>query len=458
VAEVVTLVADYRLPRELRRMAEAAQQWRPCYEQLLSLAAETRQDGWPFQHYPEGWSGRVQQAVSQLQMALDVAVECHYPQRADSNLGHLKATLSQAACDPASLIGRQVGLVRRILADSEARWGALGSPERAAALAEQLGAAAPAAFEQARATLLTRLAALPQEGGVEDLSALLAPTESGHPLPEPLAERAKQAWIAPLSELLRSRVVTSSVVWQELCRRWGDRVLINSPSEGAGSVLREMVAQSWSSFPHSAPESATLQLWNRLAESAEKSLRLATPGSSPEVLWELARATARACQGSLYQRYYDLPVERLLAPDSTAEQLLELAHQRARQRFSDDRPQRGAIREELRLLTSDGLWPLQNALHPAIEPLPCARLCAREIIADLTRPCSRQYQRWQRDKRVAHAWQRLVFFLSLASPQEQRSFLTEAPRWGVGQEAWLELVRGLSEPPPFHRVPTGWSR
>lgn len=451
MAEVIEGVARYRPPRELRRMTEAAQQWRPHYENLLSLAAETYQQGWPFQQYPEGWPERAAAAAAALQGALRAAPECHYPERTDSNLRHLSRCLAQAAQDPASLSGRQVGLVRQIVADSQARWGPLGSASRAAALAARQAEGANS-FETARTALLDRLGRLPPTGGIGDLDSILAPTAAGLAIPAPLARRVKQAWLAPVSELLSSRIVSSMAALEEIYGHWTRRALARGEAR-PGAVLREMVAQSWSYFPQEPPGRLTLDRWNLLLERSSTPLRLAPPSlESLDTGLALARAAARASQGTVYQRYFSLPVERLLEPTTGPDDLLEICRERARQRF-DAEPGPGPMIEELRLLTSDGLWALQEVVRPSLDPRGAAWRCLLYLGRELSRPCPRQYQRWQQHRRVAHAWQRLVFFLSLAGPDALRPFIDEAHSKGLGPP---ELLKGLLQSPPLRNVLTGW--
>jgi hypothetical protein len=430
-------------------MAEAVHGWRAHYETLLQLAAETRQEGWPFQFYPPGWAERAGAAVARFREALEASFDCHYPQRATSNLRQIGQAIELAAQQPGSLSGRQVGLVRRMLADSEARWGSLGSAERRQTVASRQNGSEGAAFEHARLALLKRLQALEPKSGVRDLAALLGPTDGGLAIPQPLAQRVRRAWLATPGELVRAGVLASMHDLTIVSGQWTDAAADAGPSEALG----DMVSLTWSAFPHAAPLDPLLENWNRLLALSGSDLRLAGSGGATSLHLQLAQTTLGAAAGTLYARYYSLPSK---VGDLT--HLEELCRQRARQRTAVADPPPGHIRQELRILTSHGLWPLWVEVRPTIDPLSCAHQTASWIQGQLGRPCSRTYQRWQRHKRVAHAFQHLVFYLSLVAPAQLEEFLgrylTGSP--DIASKALAGMLQGLKETPEPAQIVIGW--
>ena len=107
----------------------------------------------------------------------------------------------------------------------------------------------------------------------------------------------------------------------------------------------------------------------------------------------------------------------------------------------------------------DSLWALYTDLRPSVDPMACAGKTLAVIAAELKVPCPRKYQRWQRHKRIAHAWQRLVFFLSLVSSESLERFAeqhlggyTEGPT----RQALGALLADLRKPPEPSQVLTGW--
>lgn len=135
VGDLKRAVSGYRAPLEARRRRESAVIWRPLFERLLEAVAQTTEEGWPFQRYPEEWSVDVASVVKEVQARLFGEVTCHYPQRADSNFGALFQAVCQALEDPGGLSGREVGLVRSILEQSERKYGPVGSISRREAVA-----------------------------------------------------------------------------------------------------------------------------------------------------------------------------------------------------------------------------------------------------------------------------------------------------------------------------------
>lgn len=453
-------------------MSEAVWGWRPLYEQLLELVAETRLESWPFQQFPPGWRERVETVLEQLDAALEEDIACHFPERATSSLRRL----ADALREPERLSGREVGMVRRILLDSEARHGEVGGPDRRARMAKRQVEEDPAArFEAARRLLCQRLGELDLESGVADLDALLS--WDGGSFPHSLAQRARQAWLAPLPRLIEGQVVTTLTHLSQIAPRLVAGVMRDGTASGndladayqahrarigsapfetvtAGShpasdaargALREMVELWWRHFPEAEPESRLRMDWDILLWLSGSDLRLTTPAAE----LELARRTADQAAGTLYSRYYSLP-ER----PSCEDELRRTVWQRARSRdplASEVQPAQAA--EEMRLLTSAGLWPLWVELRPAVNPVPSAERCLDFIARELRQPCPRKYQHWQRHKRVAYAWQRLLFFLSLAEPDERRDFLAR-------ENESAQLARWLAdagqEKPEAAAVLTGW--
>jgi hypothetical protein len=385
--------------------------------------------------------------VARLQEALQGDFRCHFPERATSNLRHLSQAIELAATEPGALTGRQVGMARRILADSEARWGRLGSRRRLEANAiRAVGSSLP--FEAVRSALIERLRRLPQEQGIDDLDSVLAPvaTEWGTlPVPVPLARRVRQAWSAPVAELVTAGIVDSPKALASISAHWASN-LGNDPRE-LRRQLREMAGLALTLYPHLPVADSMLKDWNLCLERCGDSLRLVPAGSccSAEHL-QLARTTATASQGTLYQHYYSLPATELQV--AGPEELWSLCRQRARQRGSMDPPP-AQLKEELRVLTGDGLWSLWTSLPPAFEPRDGARRIAERIRHWLQQPCFRKYQRWQRHKRVALAWQRMVFCLSLAGAADLVPFLREQRELSPGGPAgriWMALLAQLEQP------------
>jgi hypothetical protein len=295
---------------------------------------------------------------------------------------------------------------------------------------------------------------LEPQGGIQDLESLLAPTDGGLPIPALLADRARRAWLAPPAQLVQTGVIESPHGLAQISGQWTDQALRgDSPRE----ALRSMVELAWSAFP-AADLSVMITDWNRLLLAAGSATCLAKAGHpGPEHL-QLARATAMFAQGTLYESYYRLPTLQLLDERLEPNQLWELCRDRAQARFGGQ-PQVAQIVEELRILTSQGLWALYTDLRPSFDPMACAGRILTVVAGELRVPCPRRYQRWQRHKRIAHAWQRLVFFLSLVSRESLERFTDRSlASWpqSPARQVFNSLLSDLDKPQESSKSLSGW--
>lgn len=460
-------------------MSESLGAWLPLQESLLSLIAQTREDGWPYQSFPPDWAERGRTLVDRLYELLSDEVACHFPQRTTSSLRELADQVEQAIDDPAGLSGRQVGFARRILLDSEERWGPIGSPQRTRALSHRESDLP--VLEEARFELLRRLAGLPAQGGVEDLEALLAPLSSGGKIPRRLVEEVRCCQVSSPRTLVDQQVLNSTHDLGVIAGDWvagllrdsthsqmsfpqsrllrdlyssytGERFeelpwvrpLFSPPSPTAAHELaREMLAVCWERFPEQwEPEELVRESWALLGWSG-----FPRPG-----LVESVNLTRQGAQGSLYDRYYSLPEIEF----SEREALLEFCRERAASRGKPEEMPEARLLEEQRILDAGGLWIFWNRLRPEVDPSRAAARVVRALLVAWERPRLRKNQRWQRHRELARLWQRLLFFLSLLPTKELESRLKElralCPEGGEIRRR-LEALPG--SPPPADTL-VGW--
>ena len=471
---------SYQPSEELRRMEESLGAWLPLQESLLNLLAETWEDGWPYQKFPEGWNDRARDTLGRLTSLLSEEVACHFPQRSNSDLRELMAQVELALEDPAKLTGRQVGKARQMLLDAQKRWGMFGSQERASKLARR-DSGRPV-LEDAREVLLARLAPLSPWQGLENLSEILAPLPSGQSLPKTLQEKARCCEIASVERLLDSGVLTSARELGQVARAWtaslwrgdldptrqllGDmyltaeerfedlpwvRRVLELPDEDVmKQTARQMVSLCWSCFPAEAEPSELLaEILTLLRWSGEQ---------APDAL-ALVKRAVRAAQGTLYERYYDLPTERILSlPDELPEpwvesELGEICHERAASRGMSEQISQGRLVEELRVLQGSGLWYLWELLSPELD----ARVASEKVFRVFQKlwrtSAESKNKRWQRHRKLAHLWQRLVFFLSLL---EAEALEEELQRYHALAPDLTGLLMQLQERPTPTDTLIGW--
>lgn len=123
--EVLESLEGYELPLEVRRKRESLTLWRPLFHRLLALLEETREEGWPFQRYPAGWTAKARELINQIENQISGDVLCAYPHRADSDFCRLLSNLTTACEEPAALTGRDVTFCKGLLEDTLRKRGQL---------------------------------------------------------------------------------------------------------------------------------------------------------------------------------------------------------------------------------------------------------------------------------------------------------------------------------------------
>jgi len=225
----------------------------PLYDETISLFLQTYVDGWPCRHYPAAWN------VSASELSMRIANnrraspsgECG-PEDRKRELFEL---LSVCAKDPASLSGRQVGRIRRIVDDFVRAHGAPGSAEHQALRLRQQRDVAGAAHHRIGHAVAERLADYPAAEGIADFTTLVAPISdreaeafaitAGEALPPSIRRRVERCRRGTIAELIEHGIVTS-----------GDTIAILLPaltaeigsSELADPVLRRLYAATYRAF------------------------------------------------------------------------------------------------------------------------------------------------------------------------------------------------------------------
>lgn len=149
------------------------------------------------------------------------------------------------------------------------------------------------------------------------------------------------------------------------------------------------------------------------------------------------QAAGRLLQGTLYERYYGVPYSRVLALDDVekksygapvSEGFLAICRELAGAAEGDARwspAANGKIIEQAQIVTSHNLASVFETFGLAGKlPLPeLARGTFEWICARHTQRVAVWRAELQRIKNTAYAWRQLVFYLSLAGDEAQRSFI-----------------------------------
>ncbi|MQA35748.1 hypothetical protein [Modestobacter roseus] len=223
-------------PAQLIAMRETLTLWHPLYDDLVALWAETVdgelphlvtskgavsvEGGWPARRFPDGWAARRTEWLSRCAATVDQATASSRHQHPKSNFTRLRRALELAGNDGAGLSGRDVGWVRRTLANTVTRHGAPGSEARAALRAVQAVIAGRPTHAALAHVVAGRLDRFPADGGlpaldpvVGDIADAEAPAiGDGVAVPASVVRTVSRALEAPVEELIERGVIGSGEV------------------------------------------------------------------------------------------------------------------------------------------------------------------------------------------------------------------------------------------------------
>jgi hypothetical protein len=234
VAQTLPGLTSVEVPEQVALMNEAFEVWGPMSDRAVALFLDTLEGappqfvdgkitgGWPCRHYPDGWSARAQALLDEYRRTRELYPSGKKVERPRENFPRLRGYLERCLRDPKSLAGRDVGMIRCILAGVNARRGLPGSAELASVRAEQAAHAARPTVKRFAEVIVDRLRQKPSDEGlstiddviapltVEDAAARAMPTAAGVDLPPQLTRKVLRCWEAPIDELVGKRVITSS--------------------------------------------------------------------------------------------------------------------------------------------------------------------------------------------------------------------------------------------------------
>jgi hypothetical protein len=464
------------------------------YDELVALWADTVEGepprlvqgwvvgGWPARRFPPDWAER---RAAILAQEPPTTGRYAHPR---GNYARLRAALEKD-----QLTGRDVGWVRRALANTTTR-----HPDRAALRRQQAAVLAePTHAELARA-VATGLDRYPPEEGVPTLDDLPAGT------PPSVRTKVARALEAPVAELVRQHVLVSAEQLAEVLpqvtarhlaagiadpvaaglharlyaafRRRRTLLLLDLRSQvrfeelpwaaaldgfrtGAGQglteALRETVVLALTGFPATMLPNPLVSELSALARRAGLDLPL-VPDVAADIFtgrftgtWPAAAARAsELLAGSPYGRYYDLP-EAWPLPDpprrrwqrppparTPEEAFAALCVERAAEAGAGDGgwvARNGAILEQASILTSANLAVLTGALGLGAGFGPLAgHAFSRAIVSVQHRLPTDGHARLITVKNAAYAWRQAVFFLGYADPAEREALVEQVIEWSAG--------------------------
>lgn len=538
VQSASTVVASLRSKRPnaaVQTMKEAIQVWTPLYDQAVELFLETvegetprlstaengalvRRDdgnpivegGWPCRRFPEGWAERARSLLDEYERRRETHRLSGKPEKAKENFARLRGYLSRAADDPTALTGRDVGMIRKILASYVTKHGAPDSAELAATRAGQARIAAQPGHHEIAGVLANRIAARGSDEGVADVDACIAPlppeeaadvgANAGASIPPSLAAKALRCLEAPIETLIARGVVSSSEgvalllphltaqiraggidepelrrlyepVYRAFRRRRSLLLLdlqsqvrleelpwiaalapwIGSDDESrraAREAMRKATRLVVESFPQTILPNKLVRELRALASASGERIPLVDElaadifmGAFSETYLRAAQESAPIIDGTLYQRYYGLPLDRVRALDDVRRErygapespgfaalCIELAGVEDHGGWSPAR--NGAIIEQAQILTTHNLAPLLSRLQLLDELRPVVPQLAKRSFEWICRRQQSVGGEWRAEmqaaKNSAYAWRQTILYLSLGDDAAVAPFLTWA--------------------------------
>ncbi len=275
VGEVRDSLRQATVRPPIAAMLETLRVWNPLYDRLVELwcetvegelpslaAAEVVGGGWPCRVWPADWSERRRQWLDDYRAAVERHRHSDAHQHSKSNFARLRSALERCPEDSAALSGRDVGWIRRALANTISAHGAPRSEPRAALRATQAAVAARPTYAALARVLSARMDRYPGDGGLPSLDPIAADvTEEeasvaspGHPIPPDLVAKAARALEAPVGELVDRGVIPSGEVLARILPQITSQLVAANIDD---SSLASAYARTYAALPPLDPPQLT---------------------------------------------------------------------------------------------------------------------------------------------------------------------------------------------------------
>ncbi|MBF6177344.1 hypothetical protein [Nocardia otitidiscaviarum] len=262
VGEVRGALRAVRTPEPLTAMRTTLEVWNPLYDRLVALWCETVtgelptldetgavRGGWPCRRLPADWAAERDRWLADVAVAQrDYGLSGRHAQPR-GNFARLHDALLSCPDGSANLTARQVGWIRRAIANTVTRHGAPGSAARARVRAAQRDSIAAPLHTTFAALLTARLRHYPAEGGIPDLAPVSAPVSdddrcdipSGTAIPRHLLDKAARALEASADELIRRGIIGSGDMLARVLPQLTSRLLAADFADPAAANLYEQL-------------------------------------------------------------------------------------------------------------------------------------------------------------------------------------------------------------------------
>lgn len=257
--EVATRLSAARPQAQVAAMNATLRIWNPLADRLVALWLETVEGepprleggavegGWPCRRWPDDWGARRKAWLRDFAAAEHRHGLTGKHAHPKSNFQRLLHALERCADGSKALRARDVGALRRALANVGHRHGLPGAPGHDALRAEQARIGARPLHAHVAHALAERLRALPADEGIGDLASIVRPIEAeesakvpeGSTVPEAHVARISRALEAPAAELVERGVIGSSEVLAGVLPQIGARVAAAQITDPAARALHE---------------------------------------------------------------------------------------------------------------------------------------------------------------------------------------------------------------------------
>ncbi|WP_439658618.1 hypothetical protein ACSHWB_40535 [Lentzea sp. HUAS TT2] len=231
VRDAAASLRAVRVPAQLAKMRAAVTVWDPLYDRLVALWCRTVDGelprlgedgsvhgGWPCRTWPADWTAERAQWLADFADMCRTVAPSGRQTNPKNNFARLRRALESCPHDSLGLTAREVGWIRRAIANTVSRRGAPETEQRGAWHAAQAATVmAPTNAALAR-VLASRLDRFPADGGLPSLDVATAEVSEaettaeipcGTTMPDRLVRKAARALEAPADELVRLGVITS---------------------------------------------------------------------------------------------------------------------------------------------------------------------------------------------------------------------------------------------------------
>lgn len=510
--ETAAALRTKRPQASVAKMKEAIEIWTPLYDRTVSLFMGAV--GEAMLSFDPDWTKRARELLEEYEAAKQNHKLCKKHLKPKENFSRLRGFMAKAIEDPKSLNDKDIANVRHILNNYATAHGAQGSERFTETRAMQREIAQAPLHHELAARIADRLAAYAPDEGVENIEEVFDNLQ----IPVYIKEKTKRCWVAPLKTLVENKIITSgesmAIVLPALTarvsassiedpqlarvfeatyrafRRRRSLLLLNLESQvkfhelpwiaavepwvstsetlqdAARNTLTEATVTSLEFFPYTIFPNPLLKEFRALANAANLRVPLVDELASDIFMGEFSENFLRAAQcagrllrGSLYERYYGIDYEAVLAIDDVEKNRYKVPVSAAYSRMCQDlagleykgwdAARSGCILEQSQILTTHNLASLFEALRledALKEQLPqMARDCFDWI-------CHRQQlhiTEWRAElqniKNCAYAWRQMMFFLSFIDERELKAFVqsTESTHTNALRIKLTPAVRGL---------------